>query len=377
MPALSDTMSNGRLVRWVKHEGDAIKRGEAIAEVETDKAVMDVEAFHDGYLCGPLAPTDTDVPVGQTIGYLVDTQAEVGATPPPSKPGLTESAGAPAGNPSPTAETRSSGSPLEPPKAANSEARASPYARTLAQRLGVNLTQTVKASTPIRAADVLAAAEAAELGDLKGGPPYRLERNSSFREATAQVMIASVGTPTFRVTAALPLAGLIARAKKDQQSVNLLLARVCALSITEHPRFNALYTPDGIAWRERIDIAIAVDSPEGLITPVLRNVAKRSLAELSVEWGALLEKARTRRITHADYSGATFYVSDLGVFPSVYSFESIIPRGAAALLSVGAVQGERALCTLNCDHRVVFGGDAARFLETLAKQVVSIAGSGG
>ncbi|HUI59364.1 MAG TPA: 2-oxo acid dehydrogenase subunit E2, partial [Steroidobacteraceae bacterium] len=192
-------------------------------------------------------------------------------------------------------------------------------------------------------------------------------------EATAQAMIASLGTPTFRVTAALPLALLITYAKQTGQSVNLLLARACALSILEHPRFNALYTPEGIAWRDRVDIAIAVDSAEGLITPVLRDVAQRSLAELSQQWSALLDKARTRRITPAEYSGATFYVSDLGVFPVVHSFESIVPQGAAALLSAGAVQADRALCTLNCDHRVVFGGDAARFLETLAKQILAVA----
>src|SRR6185437_6883951 len=181
------------------------------------------------------------------------------------------------------------------------------------------------------------AAQVPEPAELKGGPAYRIERNSSFREATAQAMIASLGTPTFRVTATLTLAVVISRAKQVQHSVNLLIARACALSVLEHRRFNAIYTPDGIAWRDRVDIAIAVDSAEGLITPVLRDVAKRPLPELSREWAALLDKARVRRITPAEYSGATFYVSDLGVFPGVHSFESIIPQDAAALLSIGAV----------------------------------------
>lgn len=381
MPALSDTMSNGRLVRWVKHEGEAVKHGEAIAEVETDKAIMDVEAFHDGYLSGPLVPVDTEIAVGKTIGYLADTQAEaLAAVGPkaadPAQPRVAEPA--PASGPSssatleppPTAAPRASPAPV---RAASLGTRASPYARSLAQRLGVDLTKAGTATAPVHASDVMAAAQVPEPGELKGGPAYRIERNSSFREATAQAMIASLGTPTFRVTATLPLAVLISRAKQVQHSVNLLIARACALSILEHPRFNAIYTPDGIAWRDRVDIAIAVESAEGLITPVLRDVAKRPLPELSREWAALLDKARTRRITPAEYSGATFYVSDLGMFPGVHSFESIIPQGAAALLSIGAVEGERALCTLNCDHRVVFGGDAARFLETLERQILALA----
>jgi pyruvate dehydrogenase E2 component (dihydrolipoamide acetyltransferase) len=188
-------------------------------------------------------------------------------------------------------------------------------------------------------------------------------------------MIATLGTPTFRVTAALPLAALIVKAKSTGRSLNLLLARACALTIKEHPLFNAVYTPGGLARRDRIDIGIAVDFPEGLLTPVLRDVARKSLFALSGEWRVLLEKATTRRITPADYSGATFYLSDLGVFSCVRSFESIIPQGAAALLSVAAVEGERALCTLNCDHRVVFGGDAARFLQTLEKRIVELTGT--
>lgn len=389
MPALSDTMSNGRLVRWVKHEGDAVKRGEAVAEVETDKAVMDVEAFHDGYLSGPLAQIDTEIPVGQTIGYLVDTRAASPAaagTAPPAAPTRSSPASvapavstvsATAAAPTIAAATASDAAPIAaaatPVPASSAGGRASPYARALAQRLGVNLSGS--GGAPLHAADVLAVLHQ-PTPDLKAGPPYTIERNSAFREATAQAMIASLGTPTFRVTAALPLAALVTQAKTAGRSVNLLLARACALSILEHPLFNAVWTAEGIARRERVDVAIAVDSPEGLITPVLRDAARRSLTELSQDWKALLEKAKTRRLTLAQYSGATFYLSDLGVFPSVYSFESIIPQGAAALLSVAAVQGEKALCTLNCDHRVVFGGDAARFLQTLEKRLAALAAEG-
>ncbi len=382
MPALSDTMSNGRLIRWVKREGDAVKRGEALAEVETDKALMDVEAFHDGYLSGPLAAVDAEYPVGRVIGYTVDSREEVGGSataPAPAADAVGSSQGPPVRPPqatvSPPAPPSTAPVAPAPVSAASSPTRASPYARALAQKLGVDLGAQAHGAAPLQAADILAAASHPVTPDLEAGPPYTIERNSGFREATARAMISCVGTPTFRVTAALPLAALIVRAKSTGRSLNLLLARACALTIKEHPLFNAVYTPDGLARRDGIDIGIAVDSPEGLLTPVLRDVARKSLFALSGEWRVLLEKATTRRITPADYSGATFYLSDLGVFSCVHSFESIIPLGAAALLSVAAVEGDKALCTLNCDHRVVFGGDAARFLQTLEKKIAELTGS--
>ena len=372
MPALSDTMSNGRLVKWLKAVGDPVKHGEVIAEIETDKAIMDVEAFRDGFLSGPVAAVDAELPVGETIGYMADTLAEareeaspVPAPVPKGTPPMAAAAAAPAASSAAAQAPR----PMQPVPGA----RASPYARRLAEQLGVELSRPGSTPAPLHAADVLATALRPPVPDLTGGPPYRIERNTGFREATARAMIASLSTPTFRVTAGLSLGPLIAKTKAGGGSLSVLLARACALTIAEHPLFNAAYTPEGIAHRERIDVGIAVDSPEGLITPVLRDVGRRAPPALLSDWRLLLDKARSRRLTPAEYSGATFYLSDLGMFPSVYSFESIIPQGAAALLSVAAVQGEKALCTLNCDHRVVFGGDAARFLETLEKHIGELA----
>jgi pyruvate dehydrogenase E2 component (dihydrolipoamide acetyltransferase) len=382
MPALSDTMSNGRLVKWLKAVGDPVRHGEVIAEIETDKAIMDVEAFRDGFLSGPLAPLDAQLPVGQAIGYTADTRAEAadGASNVPAGAKAPATAAAPTGVPATaataapaTTEGVAAGVRPAPPAAGT---RASPYARRLAEQLGVDLSQSGPTSPPLHAADVVAAARHPGGPDLEAGPPWQLERNTSFREATARAMIATLGTPTFRVTAALPLGALIAKARAGGRSFSVLLGRACALTIAEHPLFNAVYTPDGLARRERIDIGIAVDSPDGLITPVLRDVAGRSLLALLGDWRVLLEKARNRRLTPAEYGGATFYLSDLGVFPGIHSFESIIPQGAAALLSVAAVQGEKALCTLNCDHRVVFGGDAARFLQSLERHVTELSAPG-
>jgi pyruvate dehydrogenase E2 component (dihydrolipoamide acetyltransferase) len=362
MPALSDTMSNGRLVKWTRKVGDPVKKGDVIAEVETDKAVMEVEAFQDGYLSGPLAADGTEAPVGQVIGYIADTRNDVAGN---TAPAVATSA-------PPSASQRDG-------KAANvAAAETSPVSAVLAAAMG-----STRASGPSRlhhhsvaqqpAAETVAPVRPTNknpaLFPIEAGPPYRIERASSLREAVARNMIASAATPTFRVTALLPLEALANIAKTHQQSLTLLLARACARTIVAHPLFNAAYTPDGLARRERVDIGIAVDNGDGLITPVLRDAAGRTLAALAQDWNALREKVKSRRIAPADYSGATFYLSDLGVFSVVEAFDSIIPPGAAAILSVAASRPQGASCTLACDHRVVFGADAARFFESLRQQL--------
>jgi pyruvate dehydrogenase E2 component (dihydrolipoamide acetyltransferase) len=362
MPALSDTMNNGRLVRWVKNVGDPIRKGEAIAEVETDKAVMDVEAFHDGYLSGPLAAADSEMPVGGVIGYIADSaDAAAAVTPEPSPP----TAGA--ATQSPPASARLPVTPTPPSQVAQPRVRASPYARRLAQELGVDVRQVVSAQGDVHAEAVVGAARQPVLPELAAGPPYRLQRISSVREALARKMVSSVATPTFRVTARLALAPLHAVAKDAQMSLTVLLARAAALTVRAHELFNAVYTHDGLAVRERVDVGIAVDTPDGLVAPVLRDVAARPLAELAVEWRTLHEKTVNHRLSPQDYEGATFYLSNLGMFSVVHSFDAVLPQGAAAILCIAAADGDRTSFTLECDHRVLAGADAARFLQTFAE----------
>lgn len=353
MPALSDTMGAGRLVKWTKSLGDRIKKGDVIAEIETDKAVMEVEAFQDGYLSGPLAAEGTEAPVGETIGYIADSAAEivsaaeVAVEPPPAHAG---DGSAPVG-PAPAA-------PVSAVLAASMATQRPPRTAT---RSGAMTIQAEKA------ADLPMPPAAPPRSALDAGPPYRIERASSLREAVARSMIAAAATPTFRVTAQLALEPLIKLAQERHYPLSLLSARACALVISAHPLFNAAYTPNGLARRERVDIGIAVDDGDGLITPVLRDAAGRPLGELAADWSRLRERAKTRRLTPADYSGATFYLSDLGVFPVVYAFDLIIPAGASAILSVAATGPQGAFFTLACDHRVVFGADAAQFLAMLGQ----------
>lgn len=405
LPLLSDTMQTGRLARWLKQPGEAVRNGDVLAEVESDKAIMDVEAFTDGYLAGPLAPTDTDIPVKTTIAWITDTPPSANE-PAETEPKTEDDATAPAPTADTTAkaETESTDTKTESPsghqaetprtKATETEtpprkdisavvehafaaregmSSASPFARGLATELGVDLSQ-VKPDKQggISAAQVLAAALRPRSPHLELGPVHRIERPSPLKAALAERIGRSVDTPTFHVTIALNLAPLHDAAHAEHESLSLLLARACALSVVKHPDFNACWTPAGLARRERVDIAIAVDTPEGLITPVLRNVL-RPLDELAEDWRELKGKLEKRRMTPADYTGATFYLSNLGTFPDIERFDAIVPLGAAAILAVAAPSADGLTrLTLSCDHRVVAGADAARFLTTLKEHLADV-----
>ncbi len=373
MPALSDTMETGRLVSWLKKPGDPVKKGEAIAEVESDKAIMELEAFADGYLAGPLAEPDSEVPVGTVIGYIsseppgaeeaASPQAErpAQASPPPPATGRAQEEPAVAHEPAlpPRPARRSRPTPA---------GEASPYARALAADLELDLSQVAPGPDGrIHAAQVVAAVLAGPEPELSAGPAYRLEPLTPMQRAVAEGMAATARTPAFRVSARLPLDKLHQAAHEQGHSLTLLLGRACARAIERHPRFNAVYTRRGLALREQVDLGIAVDLPDGLVTPVLRNVGGRTLAELAEDWKTLKEKATSRRLTKEEYTGATFYLSNLGVFPRVTRFDAIVPRDASAILAVGAAHEGAAEFTLSCDHRVVYGADAARFLETLGE----------
>lgn len=394
MPVLSDTMQTGRIIRWLKQPGDTVKRGDVLAEVESDKAIMDVEAYADGVLVGPLAAVDTDVAVKSIIAWIDDQPQQTTATPSPA-PRPTAPQQTPDAEATPAPATGGNPGPGEPPPARAAAATrtddatspvlatalaareengaASPFARGLAAELGIDLGLLKPgADGRIGAAQVLAAAIGPQLPHLDLGPVHRIERPTPLKAAMADNMQRTVHTPTFHVTTALDLRPLESAAQAAHQSFTLLLAHACARTIDAHRDFNACWTPGGLARRERIDIAIAVDTEDGLITPVLRD-AMRPLAELAEDWRELRDKVARRRLVPADYTGATFYFSNLGMFAAVEQFDAIVPLGAAAILAVAAPAHDgRTRLTLTCDHRVVAGADAARFLTTLAEQLQAV-----
>lgn len=400
MPVLSDTMQTGRLTRWNKSVGDPVKKGEAIAEVETDKAILDVEAFSDGYLAGPLAETNSDIPVRQVIGYILDQPAAAEKTGDVVSAQPTVSKKSPA-SPQPAADTVKNlenlgnsalaynhdgaasasvqpRSPTLPPSVTSTIAHAagniSPYARALAEDLGIKLQQISPGPDgQIHASQVLAAAMSAPDVDLQMGPPYQLEKLSSLRAAVARNMTATLHTPTFLISSRIALESLQKNCKAKGLSFTLALGKACALTVAEDPWFNHVWTGQGLAKRQRVDLGIAVDTGEGLITPVLRDAAARPLRELAEDWRILLGKIKKGRIAPQDYQGASFYLSNLGIFPEIERFNAIVPTGAAAILAVAAAgQDGKTDFTLSCDHRVIFGADAARFLQRLGKRLEDI-----
>ncbi|BCX89689.1 pyruvate dehydrogenase E2 component (dihydrolipoamide acetyltransferase) [Methylomarinovum tepidoasis] len=414
MPVLSDTMEVGRLVRWLKKPGDPVKKGEVIAEVESDKAVMELEAFSDGWIAGPLAPEGSEIAVKQVIGWIADNpeeakgeaaptetapEAAAEPAPPPEKPAPPPPeeqapaaappppkeapkpppapAEAPPPPPPPQATAPSPGGTVSPVVTAALEPRRpasggiTPLARELAAELGLDPdTLPAGADGVVRAGQVLAAALTAPAPDLSHNPPHQVELPSALRWKVALNMQRTTDTPMFRVTTTADLRPLRDFAHEGEWSLTLLLARACALALTAHPLFNQAWTPKGLARFERIDIGIAMDIGEGLVTPVLRDMAGRPLEELAEDWRILKDKTQRRRLRPEDYEGATFYLSNLGTFPGVRQFDAIVPLGSSAILAVAAADAEgRTALTLSCDHRVVFGADAARFLDTLVTRL--------
>ena len=377
MPQLSDTMTEGVLVSWTKKVGEAVRRGDIVASVETDKAIMDVEVFRDGFLSGPIAEPGTTVPVGAVIGFLVDDAESV-------RQGMLEahagdnSSHAPASVDSvhgdttvrmpPPSHTNPSASPAPRP----SHAAASPLARRVAGQLGVDLagvTPTHGVSW-IQAADVVAAA--APIGRTPGPPSALPEPRGPSRSmtpleaATARSMAASLSMPTFRVTVAISLSGLQKAAKAASVSLTVAIARACALSMAKVPKLNTAWAPgDRVAEPQTVDVGLAVAVEGGLVVPVLRDVGRRELTALARDWEELIGRARTRRLKPQDWEHPTFTVSNMGML-GVDHFDAIPTAGTGAILAISKAgpDGKAPFC-LSSDHRVINGADAAAWLQGL------------
>ena len=387
MPALSPTMTEGRLSRWLKREGDEVKKGEAIAEVETDKTVLEVEALYSGRLTKILVGAGTEaVPVNQPIALLTAISGPRESTPPAIPNSSAEEAGV---SPRPLTPMPNDSRPL-----------ASPRARRMIAELGLQATN-VQGSGPggrIVAADVERAvarryravepaenpgsqALAAGAPDARAASlPHSLARKSLARrlvEAKQQI-------PHFYVTMDYAVDELLAvRARFNELlatdarlSLNDFMIRACALTLRDVPAINVMWSDEAMCSMDTIDIAIAVATPDGLITPVIRNTDTKSLLHISREARELARRARARRLQPREYQGGGFTISNLGMF-GVREFSAIINPPQSAILAVGAAEPRPAIvsnslavatmmtCTLSCDHRVIDGATAAKFLGSL------------
>ena len=383
MPALEMAQETGKLVSWLKKEGEQVKKGEMLLEVETDKAVVEIEAAQDGILGGVTAKVGDVVPVGQTIAWLL----KPGETPPvASAPTQTGRTGAQPTAAAPTAAPKPAAAP------SSGSARISPKARKLAGEHGVDIKQ-VTGTGPggeILAEDILKAAQG---GGQKPAAASGGEALSSIGRIMAERTTQSWTTvPHFFVSREVDATALNAARAKQLPSVeqshkvklthtDLIVAAVAA-ALKKHPRMNASWDGGGIRTNADINVALAMAVENAVVTAVIQNADKASSGELAARRRELADRAAANKLQPADIGGATFTISNLGMF-AVDSFTAIIVPPQAGILAVGAiadrvvaVDGKPSVrpmltLTLSSDHRVVDGARAAAFLNDVVAALQS------
>ncbi len=406
MPALSPTMTEGTLARWLKREGDRIVAGDVIAEIETDKATMEVEAVDEGMLTKILVPEGTaNVAVNTPIALLDSDSAVVKPTPvvppPPAAPAAPLVSPPPAPAPAPAPAL----APTPVPRVA-----ASPLARRLAQAAGMDLSGIVGSGpngrivrADIERATAKPTAAPAPIAKPTPGPtpasmpavpataitaPHKLVPHTTMRRVIARRLAEAKQTvPHFYLTMDIALdkllalrADLNARSAKEgpgafKLSVNDLVIKAAAVALRRIPGANASYTEDGTVLYDDVDISVAVAIPDGLITPIIRRADEKGLSAISNEMKDLAARAKAGKLKPEEFQGGGFSISNLGMF-GIRQFAAVINPPQGAILAVGAgekraVVRDNALaiatqmtCTLSVDHRVIDGALGAEFLGT-------------
>ena len=372
MPKLSDTMTEGTVITWEKPIGEKIARNTVVATVETDKAIMDVEVFREGFLSGPIAPVNSVIKVGEPIAFLVADEKQVknserksnGAD--SAEPTVAEQPAAPAAQPAaPMPELETVTADVDQPAPRPQQGHASPYARKLAAARGIDLNALMGASGKdvLHGIDVLAAkSDAAAHPHAATGNVRPMD---GMEKAVAQSMSAATQMPLFRVSVNVAPQILAAQAKENGISLTVALAKAAALAIAKHPKINALYQDGGrILEREQIDVGIAVETEGmGLVVPVLRDVLRHDLAILNKSWKDLVARARTRHLKPEEYTNGTFTISNMGMLGVSY-FDAIPTPNTSAIFAISTTGPQGMPVTLTSDHRVINGADAAKFMNT-------------
>ena len=379
MPQLSDTMTEGVLVSWEKPVGARVERGDVVATVETDKAIMDVEVFREGYLSGPLVAADVVVPVGEPIAWLVELPEQVRReSAVVSTDTASQTNSVPAAIPMPATVAAAMPAPVSGayPAARPQQGAASPFARQLAGQQGVDL-NGLRGTGPggvIVAADVLAAGGDAALvaptRPTEPAVPGNGRAMTAIERAISQAMVASLSIPVFHVTVQAKPEALIRVAKAHKVSVTVAIAKAASQALSKHPLVNAAYQPaDKIVERSQHDIGIAATTEDGgLVVPVLRGVEGKGLDQLQAEWTPLVEKARKRRLSPPEYTNPTFTISNMGMY-GIAQFDAIVTPGTAAIIAIAGNGPEGMPITITADHRVVNGAEAALFLKDLKQAI--------
>ena len=376
MPKLSDTMTEGVMVSWEKNVGDKVERGEVLAQVETDKAIMDVEVFREGYLSGPIAEIDSTIPVGEAIAYLVTEAGQVlDSKRTAVAAAVPVAAERPKSLPAGTAQAKTR-VPAQPhgatPAPRPSNKLATPYARQLAGAHGIDL-NSIPGTGPggaIIAADVLNS----EVQKTATKRIFQVAGEgramTAMEKAVSHNMEYSLSMPLFRVTVHLDPGALKTASKAQGFSLTVTLAKAAALAIERHPSINAVYQhEDRIIEREQVDIAIAVETEGmGLVVPVLRDVVGSDLGSLNASWKDMVDRARARRLRPNEYSNPTFTISNMGML-GISHFDAIPSPGTSAIFAIATLGPQGMPVTITADHRIVNGADAAKFMNTFKELV--------
>lgn len=395
MPRMSDTMEEGKILAWLKKVGDRVEVGDVIAEVETDKADMEMEALDEGFLAAIRVREGESVPVGSVIALLTEAQGEaVDVAPPPAngKPPRAAAKKPAAKNANKKVRKIRDTAPKPAPAARKKGGRvlASPIVKKIAAERGIDLS-AVRGSGPggrIVKQDMEGVSAPAGRRISKTASPAaavegRVEPFSRMRAAIAKRMAGSMrDAPHFFVTSEIDMSEAVRLRTSLKLSDRVpgevtythLLVKAAAVALQRHPRVNAAYTPEGRAFRDDVNVGIAVALDDGLIVPVLHDCQRLSLLEVAARANALVERARSGTPRPEDLSGGSFTISNLGMYP-VEHFTAVINPPQAAILATSAIKerpvvrdgqiviARTMLVTLSSDHRVLDGATSARFLQ--------------
>jgi pyruvate dehydrogenase E2 component (dihydrolipoamide acetyltransferase) len=428
MPKLSPTMEEGQISRWLKKEGDKVSMGEPLAEIDTDKATMEMQALANGVLRKIIVNDGQSAPLGQLIAIIGEPNEDIAA--------LVSEASAPAAAPAPAAKEpepkQAAPSPApapQPPPPPQAQAAAagasrganghaepaprdsgrlivSPLAARMAAESGLDL-RSLQGSGPggrIIKKDIEAAlsqpkpAPSAQTypravetkpfqpSQVFGASAYRDEPASEIRKTIAKRLVTSLGpVPHFFLTSEIEMdraaemrQGINALDPDLKISINDVIVKVAAAALIQHPEVNASFQEKFVRYYEHADVGVAVAIEDGLITPVIRAADQKSLSEIAAEVRELAGRARSRKLKPEEYTGATFSISNLGMF-GIDEFTAVINPPEGAILAVGAVTPKPVVrdneivvrqimrVTMSCDHRVIDGATGAKFLATFKK----------
>ncbi|MBK7407712.1 MAG: pyruvate dehydrogenase complex dihydrolipoamide acetyltransferase [Saprospirales bacterium] len=401
MPRMSDTMEEGNIVSWLKNEGEKVQIGETIAEVETDKATMELDSYVEGVILhiavkeGPIAINGVIAVIGKEgEDWKAALEASGGSN---GAPKTQETPAAP----QPVEPTPVAAAPAQPEPNTEDRIKASPLARNIAQESGIDLRQVkgsgdsgriikrdveaflgAPATTEQPVDDTHAVIPFAPMSS-SGGDNYEEKPISQMRKTIARRLSQSKFTaPHFYLTVEIDMEKAISIRKQINEvspvkiSFNDLVIKAAAASLRQHPAVNASWLEDRIRYNRDINIGVAVAVEDGLLVPVIRHADIKTLSQVNQEVKTYAEKAKVRKLQPEEMQGNTFTISNLGMF-GIEEFTGIINPPDACILAVGTIVekpvvkngeiviGQRMKVTLSCDHRVVDGASGARFLETM------------